>query len=866
MDKIKGLSEKEAKELLRLNGENKLKEAKQKTVAEKFMSQLNEPLIYILFVAAFISILLKEAEDALIIIAVIIINAVVGVIQEGKAQKALEALKKMTVLKAVVKRDNIIKEIDAKLLVVGDVVYIDAGRQVPADLKLISSKNLKIDESALTGESVPVEKEDYAYMSTNVTYGKGVGIVKAVGMDTEIGKIAKMINQDEKTMTPLQLRLAELGNLLSKIALIICAVLFVIAVFQKRNILQMLITAISLAVAAVPEGLPAVVTIVLALSVSKMVKVNVIVRKLPCVETLGAVSVICSDKTGTLTQNKMTVTKCFYDGKIHEYNDAIPILAQGMVLCNDAVIDEDKRIGDPTELALIEFGLNNGIGQKRLNQENKKTDELSFDSERKMMSVICENSHGRIQYTKGAGDKILKSCSKVLINGKHIELDKHQYQIIDNAIKSMAGDALRVIALAYTVNPYGINENNMVFIGLVGMMDPERENVAKAVDNLKKAKVRTVMITGDYVDTAFTIAKRLNIAHNSTECISGDELENMSEKEFLDRVDNINVYARVSPEHKVKIVKALKEKGNVVAMTGDGVNDAPSLKAADVGIAMGMNGTDVAKNSADIILTDDNFATIEKAVREGRGIYENIKKSVIFLLSSNFGEIITMFAGVILGFPSPLRAIHILWVNLITDTLPALALGVDKNDMNMLMKKPPRPVNENLFAKGAIECTIFYGTLIALISLVAFLKTPYLYLLQNNIPVTINNLIRIISNPQIMQKCQTYAFTVLGISQLFHAIGMRNVEKSIFKMNHFENKMMVVSFTLGIALQISVTEIPFLVELFETVKLSIDEWMQLIIFSSIPLIAHEILIFLSCEGKHTADKHFAVMRKAAKKN
>lgn len=826
-------------------GHNVLKEAPEKNALQRFLAQLNDPLIFILFIAASISMLLGEYSDTLIILSVILVNALVGVIQEGKAQRALHALKEMSSPKALLIKDGNTTEIPAADLIPGDEVLLDAGRQVPADLLITESNCLKIEESALTGESLPVEKDTHthnrAYLSTNVTYGRGKGTVTAIGMDTEIGKIASLINEAPAESTPLQKRLSDLGKLLSILSIALCALLFLIAIIQHRNVMEMLITAISLAVAAVPEGLAAIVTMVLALSVSRMVKVNTIVKKLPSVETLGCVSVVCSDKTGTLTQNKMSVTACYTDGRLlppeELSREAHRSFIEGFTLCNDA----SARIGDPTELALLDMAAGLHVYRPVLETRLPRIDEIPFDSDRKMMTTLHRMGSSSVSYTKGSPDEILKRCTHIRLDGKVVPFTPSHKQKIRNAIKEMSSRALRVLALAMRTGDRKATEKELIFIGLAGMKDPIRPGVAEAVESCLKAGVKVVMITGDRVDTAYAIAGELSIADSMSQCMTGSQLDHLPDAEFKKAVRNIRVFAQVSPSHKTKIVKALKETGNVVAMTGDGVNDAPSLKSADVGIAMGKAGTDVAKNASDIILTDDNFATIVKAIEQGRSIYANIKKSVLFLLSSNFGEIITMLTAILFGFASPLKPSHILWINLITDSLPALSLGVDCSDTSHFMKRPPRPKDENLFADGGLSCTVFYGLLIGFISISAFLYLPIQTLRASGIAITPSHIRELLLLPDVLTRSQTYAFTVLGMSQLFHAIGMRDVDCSLFRMKHFTNKLMMLAVVLGIALQALVTTVPYFIKAFGTVPLSFSDWKMLLLLAAMPLLAHEFL-------------------------
>lgn len=893
-DGTRGLSEAEAKRRLQVNGRNEMKAPRKKTAIETFLEQLQDPLIYVLMAAAGVSVFLQELNDAIIIGVVVCVNALVGMIQEGKARKALEALKRMTTPKATVIRDGVKQEIPAALLVPGDIVCLEAGALVPADMRLTESANLKVEESALTGESLPIEKDadflirtgrevtlgdrrNMVYMSTIVTYGRGKGIVTATGMNTEIGKIATMITSEKEEMTPLQKRLGELGTVLSILSLGLCAALFGVAIWQKRPIMEMLITAISLAVAAVPEGLPAVVTICLALSVTRMVKVNTIVRRLPSVETLGAVSVVCSDKTGTLTQNKMTVVECYLDQHMleAESRQLSPEEAKGqyrdffagMLLCNDASVENGKRVGDPTELALVDFCAGYGLRKQSLEQELPRCGEMPFDSERKMMTTFHRKGGGtrtqkilsvgsiggsdRVSFTKGAPDEVLKRCTHIKLAGGVTRLtDTHRRQLKE-AVKSMTSRALRTLAVAMRTGSNGPVEEQLVLLGIVGMKDPARPEAAEAVLTFREAGVETVMITGDHVDTAFAIGRQLHIVESMEQCMTGESLAEMPEEEFRQRLAHTRVFARVSPAQKVRIVKGFQQRGEIVAMTGDGVNDAPSLKAADIGIAMGMTGTDVAKQASDMILTDDNFATIERAIEEGRGVYENIRKSVIFLLSSNLGEIMTMFVAVLCGLASPLKSSHILWINLITDSLPALALGVDRNDGRSLMQHLPRKKGESLFARGGLTCTCFYGILIACISLIAFLMLPCTLIKGMGLPITLEALVSVLSQETVLAKAQTYAFTVLGMSQLFHALGMRDVHKSVFQMHPMENKLMLAACILGFALQFSVTEVPFLIRAFGTSHLSGREWGILAVLAAFPLFAHEVIAVSGMFGKNS---------------
>jgi P-type Ca2+ transporter type 2C len=859
---LQGLTSEEAKERLAKYGENKLASKKSKSLIQLFFAQLNDAMIYILLGAAVISGVLGEISDAIIIALVILINAVVGLIQESKAEKALEALKQLTTPKAIVKRDGELKEIPSEEVVPGDLVVIDAGRYVPCDLRLIETANLQIEESALTGESVPVDKnsnlvlevtdtplgdqKNMAFMSTLATYGRGVGVAVGTGMSTEIGKIAKMLEEDGSEQTPLQKKLAELGKILGFAALGICAVMFIVGVIQGRPLFEMFLTAISLAVAAIPEGLPAIVTIVLAMGVQRMIKENAIVRKLPAVETLGSVNIICSDKTGTLTQNKMTIVKFYTDnsfGELASLNMDEPehrLLLENLVLCNDSTYSEESKTGDPTEIAMLEAGVKFNIFKNTLEQQHPRINEVPFESDRKLMSTVNKYDDSYYVMTKGATDNLLKRCTNVYKNGEIVPLTQQIINDIMEKANSMSDDALRVLGAAYKKidSPHiaiDIIETDLTFIGLVGMIDPPRLEVKGSIALCKESGIKTIMITGDHKNTAFAIAKELGIADDPSQAIFGAELDKLSEEELNARIDNLRVFARVSPEHKVKIVKAFKARGNIVSMTGDGVNDAPSLKAADIGVAMGITGTDVAKGASDMVLTDDNFKTIVSAIEEGRNIYNNIKKSIIFLLSCNAGEIIALFVAILLGWASPLRPIHLLWVNLVTDTLPALSLGVDPGDPNVMEEKPRNP-KHSLFAGGSGMSLILNGILIGGLTLAAFVIGARVYTGTTSLfPIFPENI-----SEDALTHAQTMAFVVLSVSQLIHSLNMRHPSKSIFQIGLFTNKWLIASLLFGIFLQDVVITVPFLRDVFKVFDLNTKDWMFVGLLSIVPLVVNEI--------------------------
>lgn len=840
-----GLSENEAKSRLLKNGENKLKSKRKKTLIELFFAQINDVMIYILIIAAIISALVGEISDSIIILIVIILNAVIGVFQESKAEKALEALKALSTPKALVKRDGSLMEIPSEEVVLGDIVIIDAGRYIPADLRLVESVNLKIDESAFTGESVPTDKNpsiissnedislgdktNMAFMSTLATYGRGIGVVVSTGMDTEIGKIAKMLDTKEDNVTPLQKNLAQLGKVLGIAAVSISILMFIISMFQGRDFIQMFMTSISLAVAAIPEGLPATVAIVLALGVQRMSKENAIIRRLPAVETLGSVNIICSDKTGTLTLNKMTVKKAFSNNEVININDIDinnnqwNLLIEGMILCNDATSTNESKTGDPTEIALIDVGNNLNIHKDDLNHLHPRVNEIPFDSDRKLMTTVNKYDKSYKVLTKGAIDSILKISSKILIDNKVIPFtDNLKRKVLDYS-NEMSDEALRVLALSYKEieNPFADSlEDDLIFVGLMAVIDPAREEVKDSIQLSQKAGIKTIMITGDHKNTAFAIGSELGIATNINQCMSGNEIDKFSQEDFNKIINNYNIFARVSPEHKVKIVKALKAHGNIVSMTGDGVNDAPSLKSADIGVAMGITGTDVAKGASDMILTDDNFSTIVKAVEEGRNIFNNIKKSIIFLLSSNLGEIITLFVAILLNWDSPLLPIHILWINLITDSLPALALGVDPKDPTVMNEKPRNP-KDNLFSNGTGITLIILGLIIGFTTLLSFKVGEHLY-------------------PNSLMHAQTMSFVVLSGSQLFLSLAMRSEKESVFKIGIFKNKKLIAAILIGLVLQISIISIPPIANIFNVFTLSLRDWIFVSLLALIPFVFFEL--------------------------
>ena len=839
-------------------GKNVLTGQKKKSLFSIFFNQLNDALIYVLLAAVIVTVAMGEYTDGIIILIVILINAFLGMFQEIKASNAIAALQSMASPKALVRRSGERFEVDSEDLVPGDLVFLDAGRYVPADLRLVETVNLKIDESALTGESVAVEKNaeevyqdedvaiadrvNMAYMTSLVTYGRGTGVVVSTGNKTEVGKIADFLKEDQQTKTPLEIRLAHLGKTLGKLAVGICVFIFVVSYFQGRDLTEMFLTSVSLAVASIPEGLAAIVAIVLSIGVTKMAKQKAIIKKLPAVETLGSVNIVCSDKTGTLTQNKMTVKELFtFADKlvdVDEEGKILPeenLLIEGMVLVSDATLESDKQTGDPTEVALLMLADHWGINRKEIIEAQPRIKELAFDSDRKMMSNLNENQNGYKLYVKGAADNLILKCKYVLEKGQHIPITDAHKTLISEAVDQMSAKALRTLALAYKEPSKNIAEDqfeeDLIFVGLVGMIDPPRQEVKDSIQLAKNAGIRTIMITGDHKQTAFAIANELGIAENKDQAITGVELNALDAQKLVNKIEDYTVFARVSPENKVNIVKAFKEKGNIVSMTGDGVNDAPSLNAADIGVAMGITGTDVAKNASDMILADDNFSTIITAIEQGRNIYNNIKKSVVFLLASNVGEVVAMFTAIVAGMPVPLLATQLLWINLITDTLPAVALGMDPGD-KAVMKDKPRSIKENFFSHGAGKRIILGGLLIGALTIIAFIFGYY----EHNYSVFDANI-----PEEVHAYSRTMAFLTIIACQLFYSLSFRNERKSILQVGLFSNLYLIGAIVLGFALQLMVLFIPVMRESFKLQLISVQDWGIILLFGLVPMLINELI-------------------------
>ena len=853
-----GLSEQEASSRLAQNGKNKLAEGKKQNIVVKFLKQLADPMIIILLVAAVVSLVLtlvnnsnpsNEGEsyaDVIIITVVVLLNATLGVIQESKAEQAIKALQSMTVSKCKVLRNGEMMFVDSQDIVVGDVVLFEAGDSVPADCRVIDAASCKVEESALTGESVPVDKnitpidkvvslgdrKNMLYMGSSIVYGRAKAVVVATAMSTEMGKIANILATAKEERTPLQIKMAQLSKVLTYVVVGISVFIFVFKLlmgylngegFGIEVVMDSLLIAIGLAVAAIPEGLATVVTIVLSIGVTNMSKKNAVIRKMTAVETLGCAEIICSDKTGTLTQNKMTVVDSYADDKT--------LLAKAMALCCDAQVTEGEAVGEPTECALVNFALANDINKSKLEAATPRIAEAPFDSLRKMMSTIHQCSVGVVQYTKGAPDEILERCTHVHVDGKAVPLTREAKAQIVAENKRMADGALRVLAVAYklyTAAPTDVSAQNielgLTFVGLCGMIDPVRPEVQSAIERSKQAGIRPIMITGDHIDTAVAIALQLGIITDKSQATLGSKLDDMSDEELEACISNYSVYARVQPEHKVRIVNAWKKLGKVCAMTGDGVNDAPSIKSADIGVGMGITGTDVTKNTADMILTDDNFATIVSAVGEGRRIYDNIRKAIQFLLSSNLAEVLAVFISTLCGFVL-LKPAHLLWINLITDTFPAIALGVEKAESDV-MTRPPRKKHEGIFSNGLGVNVVLHGVMVAAITLAVYCVGCHL-------------------NGHGLQSEQgmTMAFVAMSMTEIFHAYNARSMNKSIFRLKT-HNVVLWAAMILSLALTTAVVYIPKLNTAFGFVTLTAAEYFisLAMAFAIIPLVEIQKLI------------------------
>ena len=887
----KGLSSSEVKKRQDENGFNELQQAKKKSLFVKFLEQFKDFMIIVLIIAAIVSGIVGVAQgegitDTIIILIVVIANAIIGVAQEAKAEKSLEALQKLSGHEAKVIREGNIQTIPARELVEGDIVVLDTGDYIPADLRIFEAVNLKAQESSLTGESVPVEKQasvinedelpigdraNMLFSSSLVTYGRGKGIVVETGMNTEVGKIAEMLSGTEEQETPLQKKLNTLGKTLGIVSLVICIIIFIIGIIQGREIISMFMTAVSLAVAAIPEGLAAVSTIVLAIGVQKMVKRNAIVKRLPAVETLGSSSVICSDKTGTLTQNKMTVQKVFVNHTVYDVsnldensdfmkynkdNQEVQLLVYNGMVCNDTKIADDGSLtGDPTETALVDIAFKMGFTQN-VYDELPRVDEIPFDSERKLMTTVHKRGEKYIVFTKGGVDELLNICTSYIDHGK-VENDLNSFiPTITDTNEKMAKDALRVLAFGYKELDYKPSkeemESDLTYVGMYGMIDPPREEAKLAVDKCKTAGIKTVMITGDHKITATAIAKRLGILENENEAITGAELDKISDEDLEKNIRNYSVYARVSPEHKVRIVKAWQKNGEIVAMTGDGVNDSPALKTADIGCAMGKVGTDVAKEAADVILVDDNFATVVSAVEEGRRIYDNILKVIQFLLSSNIGEVVVLFLATLFstfiakmcgienaGALQILLPIHILWVNLVTDSLPALALAFDPANDDIMNRKPLKQT-KGVFTKGMTYRIVYQGIMIGLLTLIAFII---------GLKTTTTPINELTLDQSKIEVGQTMAFIVLAFSELVHVFNIRDNKKSIFKGKVFNNKILIGAITLSAVLMLIILLIPALRGIFSIPLLPVNNIIETVLLVFSPIIIVEIFKLLKINGK-----------------
>ena len=838
---VPGLTTKEAEKRIDEYGYNELHHKKKTSALKIFLSQFNDFMVWVLLGATLVSGIMGDTADAVTIIIIVIVNAILGFIQEFRTEKSLEALKNLAAPTCKAYRDGSIKVISSKFLTLGDIVVLEAGDRIPADGIFTEASSIMVDESLLTGESVGVSKESNkkncdGYMGTTVLKGKGLFKVTGIGMNTEMGKIANLLDNIEEEKSPLKERLESLGKVLVILCLIICAAVTILGIIRGNDITEMFLLGVSLAGAAIPEGLAAIVTVSLALGVSRMLKRNVLIRKLPAVETLGCTSVICSDKTGTLTQNKMTVKEVYLNGKVRELEKEkltdSAMFMKALVYCNDCNYDFnasniDKALhGDPTETALIKmFFTDVKLLEAFINNSHRVYD-IPFDSTRKMMSVIVREGVVERCYVKGAPERLIEKCKYILENNKVKPLTVQKKREVARYIESMSSRALRCIAAAYKEEGLCKNEKlerDLIFIGVAGSIDPPRKEARDAVLKCKLAGIKPVMITGDHKNTALAIAKGLNICNNDNQVITGDELEKLNDKELESKVKKIRVFARVSPDHKLRIVRAFKKNGNVVAMTGDGVNDAPAIKEADIGISMGISGTDVTKEASSMILMDDNFATIVSAVEEGRIIYDNIRKFIRYLLSCNLGEVLTMFLATLFTLPNPLTPIQILFVNLATDGLPAIALGVDPPDKD-IMRMTPREKKESIFARGLVEKITVRGCLIGICTLLSFIISRL--------------------NGMDLMTCRTISLSTLVMSQLFHVFECRSERHSIFEIKIFSNPYLLGAVSVSVFMLMCILYVPFLHGVFHTVALNLTQWLIVLFFSGIIAIINSVYLYI----------------------
>ncbi|WP_294168368.1 calcium-translocating P-type ATPase, SERCA-type [uncultured Clostridium sp.] len=836
-----GLSTKEAEKRQKNYGLNEISHKKKSSPIVIFLSQFNDFIVWVLIAATIISGLMGDMADAITILIIVVVNAIMGFVQEYRTEKSLEALKELAAPTCKVIRDGILKVINSIEVTLGDLIILEAGDRIPADGSFIESSSIMVDESLLTGESVGVSKDskkgkNQGFMGTTILKGRGVLLVDSIGMNTEMGKIANLLDNIEEEKSPLRERLDSLGKILVVLCLVICAVVTILGIIRGNEITEMFLLGVSLAVAAIPEGLAAIVTVALALGVSRMLKKNALVRKLPAVETLGCTSVICSDKTGTLTQNKMTVKELYINGRIYdldkeELKNHLTIV-KAFVYCNDFNYDLNSKnidkalLGDPTETALVKAFFNEVNILKEFMSKSSRIYDIPFDSNRKMMSVIVREGGRETCYVKGAPERVIEKCTHILENGVVKPLTSQKKRQVASYIEAMSNRALRCIASAYKETGLTRGEDlekDLIFIGVAGSIDPPRVEVRDAVLKCKLAGIQPVMITGDHKNTALAIAKSINICNTDDQAITGEEIEKISDEELRKKIKNIRVFARVSPHHKLRIVKAFKKENNIVAMTGDGVNDAPAIKEADIGIAMGISGTDVTKEAASMVLMDDNFATIVSAVEEGRIIYDNIRKFIRYLLSCNLGEVLTMFLASIFYLPNPLTPIQILFVNLATDGLPAIALGVDPPDKDIMMQQP-REKGESIFARGLWSKIVIRGCLIGICTLLSFM-TGRLYGMD-------------------LATCRTIALITLVMSQLLHVFECRSERHSIFEIKVFSNPYLVGAVLVSISMVLAILYIPFLSNVFNTIALTIGQWAIVLFYSGVIFLINSIYLFI----------------------